>query len=209
MSCLLLFSGIYFFDFWIINGYFYLWHDLNLPALFNLISALLCTCKFVGPSWSTYRIKYKSVWWRMTKPSSFLLSPSLSRGEFSLDSTAWKHMFACIRPECRIILGKKRKKNNVLMPSLVNANSQKCHWHLSMWEQGIAKAPICWHSAACCWPPSVPGLFRCKLRWGVVLSECYLVHADAILTWVWVRISALHRVKCKCLWHVDVTDIQF
>lgn len=108
-----------FFDFWIINGYFYLWHDLNLPTLFTLISVLLCACRFVGPSGSTCRIKYKSVWRKMTRLSSFLLSPSLSQGECSLDSTEWKHMFVCMRPKGRIILGEEREKNKVLMPSLV------------------------------------------------------------------------------------------
>lgn len=156
MSCLFLFSGICFFDFWIINGYFYLWHDLNLPTLFTLISELLCACRFVGPSGSTCRVKYKSVWRKMTRPSSFLLSPSLSQGECSLDSTEWKHMFVCMRPEGRIILGKERKKSKVLMPSLVSASSQKCHRSLSMWKQGIAKASVSWHSAVCSCPPSVP-----------------------------------------------------
>lgn len=55
--------------------------------LYNPISALLCTCRFVGPSWSTCRIKYTPVWQRMTKLSSLLLFPPLSQGECFLDST--------------------------------------------------------------------------------------------------------------------------
>lgn len=60
-------------------------------SLFNLISALLCTCRFVGPSWSTCRMKCTPKWQRMTKLSSLLLFPSLSRGECFLDSTNKLH----------------------------------------------------------------------------------------------------------------------
>lgn len=132
---------------------------MNLPTLFNLISVLLHACRFVGPSWSTCRINWQISVMEDDKTELFPPFALLKPGRMFpglRSETAWKHVFVCIRPNCRIILGKTRKKNNVLMPSLLNANSQKCHWSLSVWEHGMAKAPISWHSAVCCWPPHVP-----------------------------------------------------
>lgn len=70
------------------------------------------------------------------------------------------------------------------MPPLVNVGLQKCPWSLSMWEQGLAKAAIPWHSAVCCWPPSVPWAFQVQAGMDVVLREHFHVHSGAILNWV-------------------------
>lgn len=82
------------FYFWKMMGVFTFgmtWICHPYLSLFNLISALLCTCRFVGPSWSTCRMKCTPKWQRMTKLSSLLLFPSLSRGECFLDSTNKLH----------------------------------------------------------------------------------------------------------------------